>query len=598
MGIMSNSKGLIWKILAVLGAAVLLAVVPIALNHFARQNSANSFPVPPMRDTSMRATARTSIPPGDEAAVLASPTPPVPARADDLYEDVTGQAGLKFVNQYCDTRIANILESNGAGGAVLDFDNDGLPDIYLVNNGPLDGVTHHKPGTPREPNRLYRNRGDGTFEDVTEKAGVAGAGYATAAVAADYDNDGFTDLLVVNVGSCILYHNRGDGTFEDVTAKAGITTKGTGISAVWLDIDNDGLLDLFVANYLTFDPEYKLAFNPDAYPGPLSYKPQFNVLYRNLGHGTFEDVSEKSGIRIPGHRAMAVCTLDCNHDGFTDLYVSNDGTPNSLLVNDGKGQFTDQATKLGVAFNALGEAAGSMAATVGDCNGDGLSDIFVSRLGYGSLYMGTPQGLYHDQMSVSRLGTITAEFVGWGCNFLDFDNDGDLDIILANGDAFHLAGRESLLVENEGDGKFHDARAKGGAIFETKIRARGSAVLDFNNDGKMDVLITAMGDRCFLLKNRDKSTHHWLKLMLEGTLSNRDGFGAKVTVTAGGKNYFQEVSCPSGFLMQGDKRPHFGLGASATVDKIEIRWSSGQSQEIVNVATDQILKVKEPGGKK
>ena len=526
------------------------------------------------------------------------PTPLIQAQPDDYFEDVTHRAGIDFVHQFCHRRIANILLSNGSGAAVFDYDNDGLMDIYLLNWGPLAGVTAAPPGTPREPNRLYRNRGDGTFEDVTEKAGVAGAGYGTAAVAADYDNDGFTDLLVMNVGGCILYHNRGDGTFEDVTAKAGINTKGTGISAVWLDIDNDGLLDLFVANYLTFDPEYKLAFNPDAYPGPLSYKPQFNVLYRNLGNGTFEDVSEKSGIRIPGHRAMAVCTLDCNHDGFTDIYVSNDGTPNSLLVNDGQGHFTDQAMKLGVAFNALGEAAGSMAAAVGDCNGDGLPDILVARLGYGSLYMGTPQGFYQDQMSVSRLGPITAEFVGWGCNFLDFDNDGDLDIIIANGDAFHLAGRETLLIENEGDGKFRDARAKGGACFQTKIRARGSAVLDFNNDGQMDALITAMGDRCFLLKNRGKSANHWLKLVLEGTRSNRDGFGAKVSVMAGGKKFSQEASCPSGYLMQSDKRLHFGLGASATVDKIEIRWPSGQVQEMVNVATDQILKIKEPRERK
>ena len=495
---MSNSQGPLWKVLAVLGACVLLALVPFALNRLARKNADNTPPSAGMQDPSMRGAIRSSVPAGEEAAALARPTPPIPAGPDDLYEDVTDKAGLKFVQQYCDQRIANILESNGSGGAILDYDNDGWPDIYLVNAGPLDGVTHHKPGTAREPNRLYRNRGDGTFEDVTEKAGVAGAGYGTAAAAADYDNDGFTDLLVVNVGRCILYHNLGDGTFEDVTEKAGVTRQGTGISAVWLDYDNDGLLDLFVANYLTFDPDYKLYNNPNAYPGPLAYKPEFNVLYRNLGGGRFADVSEQTGIKVPGQRAMSVCALDANLDGFVDLYVSNDGTPNSLLINDGKGHFSDQGSKLGVAFNALGEAAGSMTASVGDCNGDGLPDILVSRLGYGSLYMGTLQGAFHDQMMLSRLGTITAQFVGWGCNFLDFDNDGDLDILIANGDAHHLVGWEPLLIENEGDGKFLDARRKGGRFFETKIRARGSAVLDFNNDGRMDVLITTMGDRPFL----------------------------------------------------------------------------------------------------
>ncbi len=587
-----------WKVLAVVGACVLLALVPFALNRLARKNVENTPQSAGMQDPTMRGTIRSSVPPGEEAAALAHPTPPIPAKPEDLYEDVTEAAGIKFVHQYCDNRIANILESNGSGGAILDYDNDGLPDIYLVNAGPLEGVTHHQPGTPRQPNRLYRNRGDGTFEDVTEKAGVAGAGYGTAAAAADFDNDGFVDLLVVNVGRCILYHNRGNGTFEDVTEKAGLTHKSTGISAVWLDYDNDGLLDLFVANYLTYDPNYKLYYNPDAYPGPLSYKPEFNVLYHNLGNGRFEDVSEKAGIQIPGHRAMSVCALDYNRDGFEDLYISNDGTPNLLLVNDGRGHFVDQGLKLGVAFNALGEAAGSMAASVGDCNGDGIPDILVSRLGYGSLYMGTSQGLFHDQMMLSRLGGITAQFVGWGCNFLDFDNDGDLDILIANGDAHHLVGWECLLIENEGDGKFLDARQKGGAFFETKVRARGSAILDFNNDGHMDGLITAMGDRPFLLKNRDKSGNHWLLLNLEGTRSNRDGFGARLTVSAGGRTTYQEARCPAGFLMQSDKRLHFGLGKASTVDKIEIRWPSGQTQELSNVAVDQVLKIKEPGERK
>src|SRR6516225_24292 len=320
-------------------------------------------------------------------------TPSVTPGKEDLFEDVTSKAGINFVNQYCDSRIANILESNGAGGVWLDYDGDGWMDLYLVNSGPLAGVTHQPAGTVREPNRLYRNRGDGTFEDVTHKAGLEGAGYCTAAIAADYDNDGHTDLFVTAVGRCYLYHNRGDGTFEDVTEKAGVANLGgTAIGAVFFDADNDGYLDLFVANYLTFDPKYQLYFNPDAYPGPLSYKPQFNKLYRNRGNGTFEDVSDSSGIKIPGHRAMSVAVFDSNSDGAPDLYISNDGTPNLLLLNDGKGHFRDVALQMGVAFNAMGEAAGSMAATIGDCNGDGYEDVLVTRLGYGSLYLGTAKG--------------------------------------------------------------------------------------------------------------------------------------------------------------------------------------------------------------
>jgi len=536
---------------------------------------------------------------GQQPVAALSVTPPLPAGPADLFEDVTEKAGVKYVNQFCDSKIANIIESNGAGGTWLDYDGDGLMDFYVVNSGPLEGVTHHAPGTTRRPNALYRNRGDGTFEDVTKKAGVEGAGYCTAAIAADYDNDGHVDLFVVGVGRCILYHNRGDGTFEDVTDKAGVANVGgTAIGAAFLDIDNDGQLDLFVANYLTFDPSYQLYFSADAYPGPLAYKAQLNKLYRNRGNGTFEDVSGPSGVQIPGHRAMSVAVLDYNRDGAPDLYLSNDGTPNVLLVNDGQGHFKDMAPQAGVAFNAMGEAAGSMAATVGDCNSDGFDDILVTRLGYGSLYMGNAKGIYDDRMMASGLGSLTAQFVGWGGCFLDFNNDGNLDIFIANGDAHYLVGWESLLLENRGDGTFEDAAAKGGVYFRTKVRARGSSVADFDNDGRVDLLVTAMGDRCFLLRNRDNSGNHWLTLDLEGTRSNRDGFGALVTVSAGGKQYFAESRCAFGFLMQSDRRLHFGLNKATTVDRIEIRWPSKQVQELKNVKVDQILKVREPGERK
>jgi len=538
-----------------------------------------------------------SPPAAARQADAASVTPQITAGAQDLFEDVTTKAGITYVHQFCDTKIANILESNGAGGAWLDFDGDGLMDLYLVNSGPLEGVTHHASGTVRQPNRLYRNRGDGTFEDVTRKAGLAGIGYCTAAVAADYDNDGHIDLFVTGVGGCHLYHNRGDGTFEDVTEKAGVADSGgTAIGAVFFDADNDGYLDLFVANYLTFDPKYQLYFNPDAYPGPLAYKPQFNKLYRNRGNGTFEDVSDSSGIRIAGHRAMSVAVFDYNDDGAADLYISNDGTPNLLLVNDGKGHFRDVAPEAGVAFNAMGEAAGSMAATIGDCNGDGLEDILVTRFGYGSLYMGTAKGVYDDRMMASGLGGLTAQFVGWGGCFIDFDNDGHLDICIANGDPHYLVGWESLLLQNSGEGGYSDAVEKGGAFFRTKIRARGCAAVDYDNDGRIDLLITTIADRPFLLHNRDRSANHWLTLDLEGTKSNRDGFGAKVKVSAGGKSYIAESRCPFGFLTQSDRRLHFGLGAAKTIERVEIHWPSRQTEVLENVKVDQILKVREPLG--
>jgi enediyne biosynthesis protein E4 len=521
-------------------------------------------------------------------------TPPIAAGPRDLYEDVTAQAGITFVHQFCHTRIANILLSNGAGVAILDYDNDGFMDIYFVNSGPLDGVTNHLPGTRREPNRLYRNRGDGTFEDVTDKAGVAGSGFGVAAAAADYDNDGFTDLLVVNVGSSILYRNRGDGTFEDVTAKAGITHSGTGIGAVFVDVDNDGHLDLFIANYLTFNPDYNLYFNPDAYPGPLSYKAEFNMLFRNRGNGTFEDISERSGIQIPGHRAMSVTAFDFDKDGDQDLYICNDATPNLLLVNDGKGNFTEQALAHWVAYNAVGEAAGSMTAAIGDCNGDLIQDILVARLGYGSLYIGSPNKVFSDQLMASGIGSITAQYVGWGCNFLDFDNDGDLDVFIANGDPHHLVGWESLLIENNGQGKFTDAAAIGGAFFHAKLRARASVLLDFNNDGRLDVLVASIADRSFLLLNRGTHDNNWITLDLQGNRSNRDGFGSRITLHAGSKTFYAEARSPAGFLSTADRRVHVGLGKNRVLDKIEIIWPSGTVQVLENVSADQILKVKEP----
>jgi enediyne biosynthesis protein E4 len=523
-----------------------------------------------------------------------SVTPPIKAGAGDLFADVTKEAGLEFIHQFCDTRLANIIQSNGSGVAILDYDGDGFMDIYLVNAGPLDGVTNHEPGTQREPNRLFRNRGDGTFEDVTDRAGVAGHGYGIAAVAGDFDNDGWPDLYVANVGRNVLYRNRGDGTFEDVTDRAGVGDVGTGIGAIWVDVDGDGWLDLFVANYLTFDPDYKLYFNPDAYPGPLAYNPEFNVLYRNRGDGTFEDISEQAGVQIPGHRGMSVAAFDYTGNGFPDLYICNDMTPNLLLINDGTGRFTDKALQAGVAFNSAGESAGSMTAAIGDCNGDLILDILVARFGYGSLYIGSDRKIFDDHLIASGLAVMTAQYVGWGCNFLDFDNSGALDIFIANGDAHHLVGWESLLLKNSGNATFTDARDQGGAYFDAKIRARGSVVLDFDNDGRLDLLVTAIGDRPFLLRNQGDYGHNWIKLDLEGTRSNRDGFGSRIVLTSEGRKTYAEAHCPSGFLSSSDPRVHFGLGTRKDIERIEIRWPSGTVQILEHVPVNQILHVKEP----
>lgn len=515
--------------------------------------------------------------------------------AAPFFREVAEAAQLRFRHQLADGKLDTIMESDGAGGAVLDYDGDGFMDIYLVNSGPDPAFSDAPAGTERWPNRLFRNRGDGTFEDVTEKAGVRGHGWGTTAAAADYDNDGDTDLLVVNFGSLILYRNEGDGTFRDVTATAGLTSRQMGISACFFDADLDGRLDLFVANYLVFDRSIPVPPGSQVpYPGPLSYDPEFNLLFRNRGDGTFEDVSETSGIRIAGHRAMSVTALDYDLDGDQDLYVSNDATPNLLLANDGRGHFTEIGLQTGAGVSQFGTADGSMGATVGDCNGDGLPDLLVTRFGMASLYLSAAGGLFEDRIQNSGILDISSKFTGWGGNFIDYDNDGDLDLFIANGHAHFLQGMPPLLLENLGNASFRDATDRGGPFFRTLLSARGSGALDDDNDGRMDLLLTTLGDRAYLLENQFPATNRWLKLRLEGRRSNRDGFGALVTLHGGGRTWHAEARCPTSYVFQQDPRLHFGLGGVTRIDRLEVRWPSGQTQTLTDVAVDQILQLREP----
>ncbi len=521
-------------------------------------------------------------------------TPAIEAGTEDVFEDTSARAGLHFVPQFCHDRIANIILSNGAGGAVLDYDNDGWVDVYFLNWGPKEGVTKRGACAVREPNRLFRNKGDGTFEDVTKRAGVGGYGFGGAAAAGDFDNDGFTDLFIANLGRNQLLRNRGDGTFEDVTDAAGVGHEGAGISAVFLDADRDGYLDLYLCNYLTYKPEAESEQNPGAYPGPLAYPGEADVFYRNMGDGTFKDVTREVGLYAPQHRGMSVSALDADRDGDTDLYISNDDTPNGLWINDGRGHFKDVAMEVGVAFNSIGEAPGSMNAAIADADGNGLPDIFVTRLGYGSLYLREGQGLYADRMWASGLGRLTQEHVGWGGVFLDYDNDADPDIAVVNGSAFVLPGSISLLLENNGKAQFSDASQRAGAFFGTPYNGRGNAVLDYDNDGRLDLVLTGLGDRSVLLRNRSSERNHWIKLRLEGVRSNRNGYGALLTLVSGDLVLHSEAQCPVGFLMQSDARVHFGLGERSAVDRIEILWPSGIRQVIQRPEVDRVLNIKEP----
>jgi hypothetical protein len=536
-----------------------------------------------------------SKPPPPE--IRESPPAPVPSvSANARFEEVTERAGLRFTHQLADGKLSNIMESDGAGGCVLDFDGDGFMDVYLVNSGPAPVLSDAPSETIREPNRLFRNRGDGTFEDATERAGVAGRGFGTTAVAADYDNDGDADLLAVNFDGVILFENQGDGTFRDKTADAGIASTNAAISATFFDADGDGFLDLFIANYLVFDPAVTPpAGSPAPYAGPLAYAPEFNQLHRNRGNGTFEDISLQAGIRIDGHRAMSVAPIDYDLDGDTDLYVSNDGTANLLLANDGKGHFTDVALRSGVAFNQFGEAAGSMGAAVGDVNGDGLPDMFVTRFGLTSLYLNSPGGLFEDRVGPAGLLNVTRDFTGWGGNLLDFDNDGDPDLFIVNGDAHFLRGMTSLLFENDGNAVFRSVGHTAGQFFRQEINGRGSGVIDFDNDGRCDLVVTTLGGPAHLLHNRTPSSRRWITLRFEGVRSNRAGFGALVTVRTAARSFVAEVRCPTSYVFQSETSLHFGLGDSTLVERIEVRWPSGVTQTLTDVGVDQILKIREPG---
>jgi hypothetical protein len=520
----------------------------------------------------------------------------VPASTTTVFAEVTTAAGLDFKHQLADGRMDNIMESDGAGGVVLDFDNDGWPDVYFVNSGPAPVLTDAPSNARRWPNMLFRNRGNGTFEDVTTKAGVGGHGFGTTAAAADYDNDGDTDLLVVNFDGLILFRNQGDGTFQDVTQKAGLTSTQPGISATFVDVDADGFLDLFVANYLRYDPKIKAPPGTKApYPGPLAYEPEFNILYRNQGDGAFEDISERAAIRVPGHRAMSAAPIDYDLDGDQDLYVCNDGTPNLLLANDGKGRFTEVAVQSGVGLNQFGEAAGSMGATVADCNGDGLPDMFVTRFGNASFYLNSRGGFFEDRIQASGILEVSSRYTGWGGNFLDFDNDGDSDLFIANGHAHFLQGMPPVLLENRGAAAFADASEKAGPAFQKLLSARGSMALDYDHDGRMDLALTTLAGPAVLLQNRLVTDHHWVKLKLEGARGNRDGFGAQVRLICGGRTQYAEARCPTSYVSQQDARLHFGLGNNTSIDRVEIRWPGGQAQVLTNLQPDRIHLVREPG---
>ncbi|NJN24645.1 MAG: CRTAC1 family protein [Cyclobacteriaceae bacterium] len=523
-----------------------------------------------------------------------TPLPPMPAAGADYFLDITSSAGIDFVHSIGDDHLTNIVESVGGGAAFLDYDQDGWMDIYAVSGNFHERLSDQE-FTPDkvERNQLYRNRGDGTFENVTEKAGVGDDGFGMGITVADCNNDGFPDMYISNHGPNVLYLNNADGTFTDIAQKAGVAGDESSVGAVWLDFDNNGLVDLYVGNYLSFDPDYKFFYAPDGFPGPMSFDGEIDRLYKNLGNGKFEDVTEAMGVFNPNGRAMGVGAADYDNDGFMDIYVANDHMVNFMYHNQGGSGFKEVGIPSGTAFNQVGEGTISMAVDFGDYNGDGLLDIWVSDDGYCSLYQNQGNGVFTEMAYPSGIAVAAAQHVGWSSSFIDFDNDGDQDIFKVNGELKHLYGQEDQLFENDGNGKFNEVSAELGKYFKEALVGRGACFGDYDNDGDLDVFIVNLHDRAVLLRNDHGNDQQWIMLKLVGTSGNKDALGAKVKVCADGKCQFFQKKSTSGYLSQNDPRIHVGLGTVELVDSLEITWLSGKVQKLEQVKANQLITITE-----
>jgi hypothetical protein len=516
------------------------------------------------------------------------------------FVDVTDAAGITFTHSIGDDELSNIVESSGAGCVFFDYDNDGDLDIYLVNGRYLKTVSsvrgRHLAGKLK--NALYRNNGDGTFSDVTDAAGVGDTGFGMAAVAADYDNDGDRDLFVTNYDRDTLYRNQGDGTFLDVTEKAGVGSELWSVGASFVDFDRDGLLDLYVGGYLVFDPEYRNYYAAEAFPGPLAYRGERDILYRNKGDGTFEDVGLEAKIGTAKGRAMGVSACDVDDDGDEDVYVANDGMENYLYRNRGDGVFEEIALRTGTAFGQNGEATSAMGPEFGDFNGDGLIDLLVPDMGYGCLYQNTDEGYFEEKSAEMGIAAVLGQYTSWSGNFLDYDHDGVLDVFIVNGDSHHLEAEEDTLFRGDGGRRFIDVSASSGPAFKLKAVGRGSAAGDFDNDGDLDLLVLNLNGPARLYRNDGGNRSNWIMVRTIGTASNRDGIGARVRVTTGDATQVRDIRSSSGYLSQSDPRAHFGVGEHRTVDRIEVRWPSGRVSKLEDVKANQVLTVTEPEAKK
>ena len=541
-------------------------------------------------------------------------TPPLSATPAVQFVDVTARLGIHFTHQASPTTQKYLVETMGSGVALFDCDGDGRLDIFFVNGARIDdpmpkGALPAKDG-PKYWNRLYHQKADGTFEDVTEKSGLAGEDYGMGVALADYDNDGREDLYVTGFPRNHLYHNEGNCTFEDVTQSAGVAASGWSASAAFVDVDNDGLLDLIVTRYLdwSFDnnpycgehqPGHRGYCSPDIFHGISP------VLYHNDGGGRFSDISEKAGMTKLEGKGLGVAIADFDHDGQVDIAIANDSVREFLLHNQGDGTLRDMAVDAGTAVNEDGRVYAGMGIDFADYDNDARPDLIITNLSdqkY-ALYHNSGRGAFTYETGPSGLGQISRPYAGWGVKFFDYDNDGWKDLFVAQGHVMdtiqltfpHLRYLQPLLLlHNEQGKKFTDVSAQSGEVFQQKWAARGLAVGDLDNDGALDVVITTNNGPAYVLRNEGGNRNHWLTLQLVGRKSNRDGIGAEVKIVSASRaSQYATVSTSGSYLSASDRRVHFGLGPDASAKLIEIRWPSGIVQRLENVPANQILTITE-----
>ncbi len=546
-------------------------------------------------------------------AVAISGMQPIIRALPDLaypFEEISPtQSGITWRHISGRSAARYLPETTGPGCAFFDYDNDGWMDIYLVNSGQCDFFS---PSPPLR-NALYRNNRDGTFTDVTEKARVAAGGYGQGVAVGDYDGDGFPDLYVTQYGKSILYHNNGDGTFTDVTEKAGVAAPGWSSSAVWFDYDNDGRLDLFVCQFVEFSKSINKSCGPGeegkhGYCIPRLYKPMPSWLFHNNGDGTFTDVSKTSGIANYPGKAWGVVATDVNNDGRLDLFVANDTLPNFLLMNRGSGKFEEIANYAGVAYSSDGRARSGMGVDSADFNQDGWMDLFVANIDREmfSIYQNNHDETFDDQAGPTGIGNATRLMSGWGLKFFDYDNDGNLDLFLANGNPDDLIEslhsqvkyQEPLVLFHNTEKSFENVSEQSGPAFAKPLSARGMAIGDFNNDGAVDVLVAVNDAAPVLLRTNVGSKNHWLGVKLVGTKSNRDAVGARITYQAGDLKRSRTKVAGGSFLSSHDPRIVLGIGKRPKIDWLEIKWPQpgGATERITDLPIDRYITILEGKG--